>query len=672
MSRLERWGSATLRLRWQLLLALAVGAAPGHFLFPVVMGRLGALIDNRQLALADRAAGVIFVAASVLAMALAFLVFRRLRARGDAPERWDETLRAWNGATFWLLGLPLVAALAVPKVETSHPWLVFFATAALAALAVATAYRWRPLLSLPRKRSAGLALSLLVVGYGLLFSLFSIRQHHSFLTHTYDLAIYDSLFWNAWQGKGLASTLMRGGTHLSAHFDPILVLLSPIYGLAPRAETILILQAFWLALGAIPLFLLARKKLESPWLALALAAIYLLYPALHGVNLYDFHSLALAGPLLLAIVAALELGRLRVYWAFVALALLVREDIPLMLLGVGLYAGVVSRRWRLGLVTIAVSAAYLLVVKLFIMPDPGLFMKASDDVHGYAYYYRDMMGKGGSRTGDMLASLIANPVFVLKHLATAEKLRFFALLFLPLLFLPLLGGRRLVLLAYGFAFLFLSSRKQVHSIHFQYSTVLFPFAMAILPSVLAEIRGGSGVGRLVAGPRRLSTALVVGMLVSTAALSAKFGPLLPNASFKAGFSTFVRAFNRHHQETKGWLDETLATIPEDASISATNLMGPHASNRDLIYRFPKKADYLLLHRRELKGKKGAKLRALKREEGYEVIAEHREVMLLERGEAKPDEVAPRPRRVGPMGKRPARFVKPPSRKKPDLGHEPAP
>jgi len=211
--------------------------------------------------------------------------------------------------------------------------------------------------------------------------------------------------------------------------------------------------------------------------------------------------------------------------------------------------------------------------------------------------------------------LVGNPIFVIKHVTTDVKLQFFFLLFLPLLFVPLLGGRRIVVMLYGFAFLFLSSRRPVFSIHFQYTTVLYPLAFALVPSVLAELREARWVKAAVARPARLVVALVCGMVVATTALSAKFGALLPNASFKAGFTPLVREFTDRQAETYRWLTRKMAEVPRDASVSATNRLAPHLSNRDRIYHFPNSADYVFVYRPDIKGKGQSQLEKLK-QSGY--------------------------------------------------------
>ena len=52
---------------------------------------------------------------------------------------------------------------------------------------------------------------------------------------------------------------------------------------------LLVAQALIVATGALPAFWLGRRWLGDDRLALAFAAVYLLYPALQHATLFDFH-----------------------------------------------------------------------------------------------------------------------------------------------------------------------------------------------------------------------------------------------------------------------------------------------------------------------------------------------------------------------------------------------
>src|SRR5439155_12102520 len=122
------------------------------------------------------------------------------------------------------------------------------------------------------------------------------------------LGFYDNIFYQSIHGHPLGCSFVKTGYHGSSHFDPILVLLSPLYLVWPRAELLLVLQSVWLGSGVVPVYLLARAQRASRAAAIALATMYAVYPALHGANAYEFHSLTLAVPLVLWLLFFLETG----------------------------------------------------------------------------------------------------------------------------------------------------------------------------------------------------------------------------------------------------------------------------------------------------------------------------------------------------------------------------
>ncbi len=67
-----------------------------------------------------------------------------------------------------------------------------------------------------------------------------------------------------------------------------------------RDPSIAGLQTLALALGAVPLYAIARRRLGTPWSALAFPCAYLMSPALQATNLFEFHAVAFAPAFLLA------------------------------------------------------------------------------------------------------------------------------------------------------------------------------------------------------------------------------------------------------------------------------------------------------------------------------------------------------------------------------------
>lgn len=591
----------------------AVAAASGAWALSSP-DRLSAMRDNK-LAQPERMGGLEFLAVAALAIvALYGLLVVAARVR---TGRWrvTATVARLNAELSFVLAAPLLAMLATPRIESKEPGLtLLLCVLATACCVPAILQAVRPgrrpsrlgaLLGRHARWLAPLCLLALMVGYGVFFSRLAIQTHHALHTGILDLGVYDNIFYQSIHGRPLACTFLKGGHHASGHFDPLLVLLSPLYLLYPRAELLLVLQSVWLASGAIPLYLLALRKLGSRLAGLALGALWLMYPATHGANLYEFHSLTLVATPLMWALCFLEAGQYKRYIATLAVLLLCREDVSLLLVFVGAHAVLMERpgSTRLGVFTIVVALAYFVVVKSFFMVSSEVFMEGDKDAYSFAYYYRDLIPPGEGLRG-LLTSLLTNPGHALTHALTEPKLIYLGQVFLPLLGLPLLAPRGRIMMLYGLAFVLLATRKPVFSIHFQYSMVLAPVLFALTPTAVQRLTETRWPERLRLPPARLGGALFVAMLVSTTFVTWKFGALWENTSFRGGFNGVVRELTPtqevHHANLRALVDQ----IEPGASVSATSAFGPHVSNRKEVYRYEQKkpTHYYLVDERKLKGK----------------------------------------------------------------------
>ncbi len=137
----------------------------------------------------------------------------------------------------------------------------------------------------------------LAAAYFILYSALAVLRHESYHSFGFDLALFDQVFWNTTQGRPFESTMSQAlpvpHSLLGDHFSPIFLVLMPFYYAFPHPETLLVIQTFALALGAWPVYLLARLKLP-PGYALAWVAVYFLFVPLAFINLYDFHEVALS------------------------------------------------------------------------------------------------------------------------------------------------------------------------------------------------------------------------------------------------------------------------------------------------------------------------------------------------------------------------------------------
>src|ERR1044072_765623 len=171
--------------------------------------------------------------------------------------------------------------------------------------------------------------------------------------------------WNTAHGHFLQ---MTGGdgvqiSRLAAHFDPILAAFAPLWWIWPSPEMLLAVQAAAVALGALPVFWLARKHLGSERAGLGFALVYLLFPATEWLTLNEFHPVALACPLLLFAFWYFDADRILPFALFASRAAATREDVALVVAGFGVWYALARRRWRTGaaVAVLGVAAAAVAV-----------------------------------------------------------------------------------------------------------------------------------------------------------------------------------------------------------------------------------------------------------------------------------------------------------------------
>ena len=171
------------------------------------------------------------------------------------------------------------------------------------------------------------------------FSALAVLRHRAFGSGRFDLGNMAQAVWSTANGDMLSVTDVHGEqiSRLGSHFDPILVLLAPLWSLWPSPELLLVVQAVAVAAGAIPVFWLARAHIDSERAAAALAVAYLLFPPVQWLTVSDFHPVSLACPLLLFAWWFLDQRRLLPFALFAAAALATKEHVGLTVAAMGVW-----------------------------------------------------------------------------------------------------------------------------------------------------------------------------------------------------------------------------------------------------------------------------------------------------------------------------------------------
>ena len=404
-----------------------------------------------------------------------------------------------------------------------------------------------------------------IAAYALLFSFVTVTRHLTFATHALDLGYYVQLTWNLARGAGPRVSLPEmhaWGDHLS----PIMYVFVPAFWLAPSPVVLLIAQSVALALGAAAVFGLARARLRDERPAAAFALLYLINPSLHGINVRDFHAAALAIPLLLAAMWAVEAGRPWLALLPAAVTLLCREDAALPVVGLGVWMALGRRRWWPGAAA-ALGALVVLAVDLRLLIPA---YRGEPYTHLWRYAWL------GDSLGAIVATGLLHPLRTLGALLTADRLVYLAAMLAPLALLPLLGGADLIGALPALAQNLLSADPVLYNFRAQYQAFVLPFF------VLAAVGGYARLERRRPGHWPVAV-LVVAMVVSLALASRTMNNLAP-ARFRP---TAAQAAAYR----------VLDAVPPAAVVSAQDPYVPHLSLRPLVFVFPVglgKSDHVLI------------------------------------------------------------------------------
>ncbi|MEM6316876.1 MAG: DUF2079 domain-containing protein [Bacteroidota bacterium] len=133
----------------------------------------------------------------------------------------------------------------------------------------------------------------------------------------------------------------------------------PFLAIFEHTETLLVVQAAFLVLSAIPLYLLARNRKITPLLALLFIFGYLIAPGTNGPLNYDYHEIPFFPFFFFWLFYFIEKENKWGIAIFFLLNLIIKEDISLTGICIGLYLLIYKKSLtREGWMMIAASIFY--------------------------------------------------------------------------------------------------------------------------------------------------------------------------------------------------------------------------------------------------------------------------------------------------------------------------
>ena len=426
-------------------------------------------------------------------------------------------------------------------------------------LAVCMVLRWRPegsyvlpLIDRLRERIDALpprrlqqwviaTITLGTIGHGLV-----VYLHHFAFQTGMDLAIYA----NACRGA-LYSTMKGDVWLLADHFEPMLILFTPLCRAMSPAIALLGVQVLSFAIGAYGIFALARHQGWSGSLSWLVGTLYLVFAGHVTIIYYDFHLLALT----LGVIPWLwwALATKRYAWV-VALGLFylgLKESVALSIVGFGAYVflqhrDTAGRRVGVGFMVLGI-VTFALIMKV-IYP----YFRGGDGTMYFAKYY----GHLGANLSEFVTTVITRPGYFIVSLLRPAKVEYVLALIVPFLLFPLRYPIYLLPIVPAVLVNILSNDENLLGRAYHYEAEIYPalFAMAILAFTHA--------------PRARALWLAV-MLVGFSEQSA------------LGIARWSVPSKKHQQLAQQLKEHT----PYDRAIAAPQRLAAHLTDREKLYMF---------------------------------------------------------------------------------------
>ncbi len=310
-----------------------------------------------------------------------------------------------------------------------------------------------------------------------IFLICSSLRHYMFQSTGYDLGIYDQVSYLISQAEAPISSIL-GFHHLGNHGAWAVYPLGLLYKIYPSVYWLLIVQAIALSIGGWFTWGLARLIGLNEGLSVAMAAVYLLYPVVFNINLFDFHPEVMALPALLGAILAAKLRQIVWFCIAIIWVLGCKAVLSLTVLALGFWLLVFEKRRSYGLIAIALGMGWFIIVTQWMIPQ--FSGREVEGVWRYSYL--------GTSVTEILKNLILKPHLVLGRLISASTIDYLVKLTLPVIFW--LSPYALIAIIPALPTLMINSLSDIpfqRSLAYQYSLPVIPFLLlAVIYSIKSQ------------------------------------------------------------------------------------------------------------------------------------------------------------------------------------------
>lgn len=399
------------------------------------------------------------------------------------------------------------------------------------------------------------------------FSLLKFQQFHYFAGVNAEMIDwYETTLWNFVNGKFFAANHVP---LFSEHFSPIIILLLPFYFMYQSPYTLVFLHALILALPVIPLYLITSHYFKIRFIPIGICLTYFFSRTLNFGLMFDFH-LEIFYPILIFCIILFFLRKKWVlYYVFLILCLMVKEDAAIPVIGLGIYIYFTSFR-KHGLITALTGLVWLLLsVELIIPFYRSLIGKES---YGFWTYWS---GYGSSRNEIIFGML--NPVKNFEVMFTPEKINAMFNYFSVYLFMPLGSFAAFMFLVFpNWFLLFSSNNTMMYNVTNYYGLLSLPFLFFSSIIVMKKINVRYTLPKVIV--------IITSLLLVVNAANSRYWKLFVETPMK---------YNARYETAKS----IISSIPPGSTISAQGNLVGHVPPRDGRFFFPQfieNAEYIFI------------------------------------------------------------------------------
>lgn len=463
-----------------------------------------------------------------------------------------------------LLASYTVYAISCAAQQQDHPWVIFGLCAVLFAICV-YAFDGKNVLDEVTFTKRGMIITAIICGVA--FSAFvGIQCSFRVLAQSspcFDFGIFSQMYYYMKETLQPLVTCERSEllSHFDVHVSPIYYLFLPMYALVPHPNTLVVCQAVMLASGVIPLVLLCRKLSLSYRSTALFTVCYVLYPTISGGCYYDLHENKFLMPIMLWLFYFIEKNKWWGILTFASLTLLVKEDAPVYVAFIALYLILSKKDYKKGITLFLLAVAYFAVVVAYL------------ETYGYSgimsnRYDNFIFEKDGGLLS-VIKSVLISPANAIKEVLEADpdsvgsKFGFILTTLTPLCFLPFITKKfsRYILIGPYVLVNLMPDYLYQHSVYFQYTygsvACLLYLSVLNYSELSHKFKRITGVFALIA-----TTLFFCGTIVH-----------------KPNYVDNYFTSKEHHD----YVNETLYSIPEEASVAASSMYVTTCSQRPEVY-----------------------------------------------------------------------------------------